>query len=125
MAKITNIPGQVYLLHFSTPLAHARHYLGWSLDAQDRIDEHLAGRGSRLVRAVVGKGIHVELVRLWEGETRNFERRLKNGGTLKRVCPLCVDEYRANRRASERSRYAAKKALALEVSMQSGGSSGG
>jgi hypothetical protein len=100
--------GTVYLLHFDRPLAHARHYLGWAVDFHDRVDAHLAGNGARIVAAAVRAGIHVELVRTWDGVDRAFERRLKDGGSHLRLCPICRPEY--NRRARDKMR--AYRALA-------------
>lgn len=104
--------GTVYLLHFDRPFGHAEHYAGWALDHQTRVDEHLRGEGSRLVAAAIAAGVHVELVRVWENQTRAFERQLKQNGTLKRVCPLCKPSYNAraarNMRRLRRARREAK-----------------
>lgn len=102
--------GTVYLLHFVSPLAHARHYLGWAIDAAARVDDHLAGNGAAIVRAAVRRGIHIELVRTWEGETRQLERKLKRGGTLARVCPICLPAYNARSAANMRRYRAARRA---------------
>jgi hypothetical protein len=32
--------GTVYLLHFSAPYKHARHYTGWTDDLPGRLDQH-------------------------------------------------------------------------------------
>ncbi|MCC6192282.1 MAG: endonuclease [Anaerolineales bacterium] len=85
-------PGQpqVYLLHFSRPLHHARHYVGFvEYDLEQRIEHHLAGRGARLVAAVAAAGIDVQLARVWPGATRTFERRLKRWHGSAQFCPLC------------------------------------
>jgi hypothetical protein len=102
MARTDTI-GTVYLLHFSEPVGHAEHYLGWALDHHARVDDHLCGKGSRLVAAAVRRGIHIELVRTWPNVDRNFERRLKNG-THKARCPLCKPDY--NKRAAKAMRLA-------------------
>jgi hypothetical protein len=39
--------GTVYLLHFSAPYRHARHYTGWTDDLPARLTAHAAGRGAR------------------------------------------------------------------------------
>lgn len=80
----------IYLLHFSQPLQHARHYLGYcdAPDPSDRVAQHLAGRGSPLVKAAIERGISVTLAATLEGD-RNFERRIKNRGSLCRWCPEC------------------------------------
>jgi hypothetical protein len=61
--------GTVYLLHFTEPFGHARHYLGW------------AGPGNL-------SGVGWELVRTWAGD-RGLERRLKGYGGHARICPAC------------------------------------
>ncbi len=38
--------GVVYLIHLSRPYRHARHYLGWTQNLEQRLAEHRAGRGS-------------------------------------------------------------------------------
>jgi hypothetical protein len=101
-----------YLLHFSRPLAHAAHYLGYSDDIAARLRVHLDVRlcerhgyhdqawhkGSPLVCAAVRAGIGVELVRLWPDQDRAFERRLhhRHGS---RLCPeaRCQAIQRARR----------------------------
>jgi predicted GIY-YIG superfamily endonuclease len=87
--------GTVYLLHFSEPFKHAQHYLGWAKDVDGRIAHHRAGTGARLTQVVAEAGIDMELVRTWENVTRTMERRIKNGGGLSRVCPVCKAAYDA------------------------------
>lgn len=100
-----NVSGQVYLLHFDiqpdqivpttrpdayTKTFHARHYLGWALVAQDRIDEHYKNQsGVKLIDAVHNAGITFTVARVWDDVTREFERKLKNQGGLSRHCPIC------------------------------------
>lgn len=81
----------VYLLHFSRPFKHARHYLGWADDIERRVAEHRSGNGraGRLCQVVVAEGIELALARTWEGAGRNEERRLKNRGGASRLCPIC------------------------------------
>lgn len=88
------VPGTIYLLHFDPPYKHARHYLGWTEgdDPWPRIIRHLQGQGSPLVRAAVESGSLVTLARTWSDSDRYKERRIKNGGGLRRVCPVCRDE---------------------------------
>lgn len=81
--------GTIYLLHFQRPLAHARHYMGWTggpLEA--RLDTHLAGHGARLLAVVQSAGITWQLARTWRG-ARDRERQIKRQGGLSRSCPLC------------------------------------
>lgn len=95
MVADTGIPGTLYLLHFDRPYRLARHYLGWTgRPVEDRVAEHLAGKASPLVRAAVAAGITVTLARVWEGATRNEERRRKNQRNGPRSCPVCNPEPR-------------------------------
>ena len=81
--------GTVYLLHFSRPYCHARHYLGFSTRLEQRYDEHLCGRGSALVRAARQAGIVVYVARVWEQVTDAFERRGHRSRWARRICPIC------------------------------------
>jgi 2'-5' RNA ligase/GNAT superfamily N-acetyltransferase/predicted GIY-YIG superfamily endonuclease len=85
----TDVIGQVYLLHFNEPFKHARHYLGWALDADRRIEQHRNGVGSRLTQVIKENEIGFEVARIWDNATRGFERNLKNQGGLNRQCPVC------------------------------------
>lgn len=80
--------GTVYLLHFTVPYRHARHYTGWTADLDARLAEHAAGRGARLLAVVQQAGIGWSLARTWPG-TRSRERALKRQGGASRRCPLC------------------------------------
>jgi len=73
----------VYVLCFRRPFhgangrhPGARHYIGIALDGdvERRLQEHLSGHGSPLVRAVVAAGIGVDLVLTVPGD-RYLERR--------------------------------------------------
>jgi hypothetical protein len=81
----------LYLLHFSRPYQHARHYLGFAVDVERRVGEHLAAgsKASPLVRAALAAGLAVELVRTWPGGDRTLERRLKRANHGPRLCPVC------------------------------------
>lgn len=82
--------GSVYLLHFDPPFKHARHYVGFcEQPVIDRVQEHLDGRGSPLVKAAVAAGSHVEIARVWSSVDRQFERRLKKWKNVPRLCPRC------------------------------------
>jgi len=80
--------GLVYLLHFGTPHKHAKHYVGYTDDLDARLQDHLKGRGSPLIKAVVATGNTVVVARTWEGD-RNFERSIKNQKNTPRYCPIC------------------------------------
>lgn len=79
----------VYLLHFDRPLAHARHYVGFTTNLEGRLGRHENGRGSRLVDAVLEAGIGYTVVRTWPGRDRHFERKLKKRHNTPQLCPIC------------------------------------
>lgn len=79
----------VYLLHFETPLHHARHYLGVTRRGLGiRLVKHYSGRGAKLMAAVVAAGIEVRLARTWPAG-RDAERALKRWKKNPTLCPLC------------------------------------
>lgn len=84
--------GGVYLLHFTPPYRHAKHYIGYSDNIPARIERHKNGNGNPLVRAAIDAGCNVVLARVWEGEGRTFERHLKNAHNASRFCPICKGE---------------------------------
>jgi hypothetical protein len=81
--------GFVYLAHFSTNLHHARHHLGFATDLVQRLAQHRAGNGARLMEVIKDAGIEWKLVRVWHGD-RGLERRLKRRKNTPRLCPVCV-----------------------------------
>ena len=87
----------VYLLHFSKPYKHARHYIGWAKHLYERLDHHRNGTGARLTQVVTEAGIDLELARTWEGKDRTFERRLKNQKKAGEFCPICNPEMAKKR----------------------------
>jgi predicted GIY-YIG superfamily endonuclease len=89
--------GLVYLLHFSVPYQHARHYTGWTRDLDARLALHQAGGGARLLQVIAQAGIEWTLARTWPGD-RARERQLKRQGGASRRCPLCRAQRPAARR---------------------------
>ncbi len=79
----------VYLIHFKDKLAHAQHYIGCAKDIAARIARHRAGRGARLMRAIVAAGIEWELAQIYPGQDYAFERKLKARHGASRFCPIC------------------------------------
>ena len=80
--------GVIYLLHFERRYQHAAHYMGWAGDPEQRLAEHAAGHGARLLAVVKAAGITWTLSRTWTG-TRSDERALKRQGGASRRCPAC------------------------------------
>ena len=87
----------VYVMHFEPPFKHARHYVGFTEhdDVATRLDEHLKGAGSRLVRAVAKAGHAVHIAHVFIGADRHFERRIKNHKDVCQWCRLCGRKERA------------------------------
>jgi predicted GIY-YIG superfamily endonuclease len=81
----------VYILHFSEPYKHSRHYTGFAEDGnvEARLETHRRGQGARLTQVVVQSGRELILGRVFEGKDRNDERRLKNGKNVRRHCNIC------------------------------------
>ena len=86
-------PGVIYMLHFSQPYRHAKHYVGWTEDLLDRLDRHASGHGARLIAVIWDAGIGFTLVRICEG-TRHRERAIKHAGGAVRYCPACTPHPR-------------------------------
>jgi predicted GIY-YIG superfamily endonuclease len=82
-------PGEVYLIHLNQPIGHARHYTGFALDHARRFQEHLDGRGGRLLKVANSRGITYAVVRVWSPADRRFERRVKNSSRAPQLCPVC------------------------------------
>ena len=92
----------VYLLHFSQPFKHAKHYMGFAEDIDTRLERHRAGNGSRLIAVITQAGIDFELARTWVGD-RALERKLKQRKDAPRLCPICDEK------AMSRGNYTAKE----------------
>lgn len=87
----------VYLIHFHTPYTGhgpkgsktVQHYIGCTDDLAQRLAEHKAGRGARLMEVVTLAGITWECVRTWEGSWA-LERTLKAHKKARDFCPICL-----------------------------------
>jgi predicted GIY-YIG superfamily endonuclease len=91
MSGPTARTGVIYLLHFERRYQHAAHYMGWAADLEQRLAEHTAGHGARLLAVVKAAGITWTLSRTWTG-TRSDERALKRqGGRLPALPGLRCD----------------------------------
>jgi predicted GIY-YIG superfamily endonuclease len=84
--------GTVYLLHLDPPLHHARHYVGWTSDLDQRLEEHRTGTSrARLMEVIKEAGGSFRLVRTWAG-SRSLERAIKNRKNAPKLCPECTPE---------------------------------
>lgn len=90
----------IYILKFShmignrsNPRGQAGYYIGWCEDwrLEERIDDHVAGRGACITRAVVERGYGLELVATLPG-TRDDERKLKRQKNTPRIVRKLVGE---------------------------------
>jgi hypothetical protein len=87
--------GIVYLLHFERSYRHARHYIGFTQNLEERLEQHRGRRGSPLIAAAIADGIDFQLAAIWEGD-RHDERRLhRQKNTRARLCPICIGGDRA------------------------------
>lgn len=85
--------GFLYILCIQPAYFHAKHYVGFTPgNPSERINTHLARKGSPLIRAALNSGHSVKVAFIDEG-TRDDERRIKNGKNSCRFCPFCRDEY--------------------------------
>lgn len=90
----------VYLIHLDKPLAHARHYIGFTNNLTQRMHDHELGtRGAKFLKAVRDKGINFRVVRTWPDGDRNFERKLHNRKKSGDLCPVCRAERMARKNA--------------------------
>lgn len=87
----------VYLLHFSRPYKHAKHYIGWAKRLEERIAHHRNGTGARLTQVVASAGIDLLLARTWKDKGKDFERKLKNCKKASEFCPICSGEKAGHR----------------------------
>ena len=90
----------IYVLHFDPPYTAgigdtgrtktAGHYVGSCAgDVLERVEQHIAGTGSPLVRAAVAAGSKVLLAATMPGG-RQDERRIKRTHHRERWCPYCT-----------------------------------
>lgn len=90
----------IYVLHFEPPYVApigdtgrhkvAGHYVGSCAgDPAVRVAQHVAGRGSPLVRAAVRAGSSIRLAATMPGD-RKAERRIKRAKHNARWCPICT-----------------------------------
>ena len=82
---------EIYLLHFSRPYKHAKHYLGSAVNAQVRLEQHNSNSCDvNLLRIAKAAGIDFVIARIWPGD-RTKERRMKGRG-LSALCPICQQQ---------------------------------
>lgn len=83
----------VYLIHFERKLHHAQHYIGYTANLENRMEDHRTNNGACLLRALNRQKIQWSVVRTWEGG-KTLERRLKNWKKARQLCPICIEVNR-------------------------------
>ena len=90
----------------------AAHYIGETDDLETRLEEHRTstweafdepsaaegplrkgekhGNGATFLAVANSRGIDWSLVRVWEGQGREFEQRLKSYKNAPLLCPVCT-----------------------------------
>jgi len=81
--------GAIYLLHFNRRIGRSQHYLGWTTNLVQRLEDHRAGRGGKTTARFRAAGIGFELAAQWPGSTDD-EKRLKNKN-LRSLCSICKE----------------------------------
>ena len=81
----------VYVVRLRRPLCHARHYVGWAVDLEQRVRQHLTGQGSALLNAANAYGIAWDVVHAIPCRSRRaawqLERHIKRGH-VRLWCPV-------------------------------------
>lgn len=90
-------PPLVYLLHFTQPYRHCRHYLGMTtLPLDERLTRHRDERGAKLLQAVLRAGGDFVVARVWACKDKasavHLERTLKRQKHTPRLCPICQQQ---------------------------------
>jgi predicted GIY-YIG superfamily endonuclease len=81
----------VYLIHFERAFWHAQHYIGLTVNLEQRLEQHRKGNGAKLLRAINARGIPWQVVRTWPGGY-TLERALKNRKKSRDMCPVCLQQ---------------------------------
>lgn len=91
--------GTVYLLHLhqrlgnlSNARAQAQHYIGWCQNIDERLAQHRAGQGSKLLATAVARGITFEVAATWSAPVA-FEKYLKRRKESPRLCITCCTAH--------------------------------
>lgn len=81
--------GAIYLLHFDVRIGRSQHYLGWTTNLVQRLEDHRAGRGGKTTARFRAAGIGFELAAQWPGSPDD-ENRLKNKN-MRSLCSICKE----------------------------------
>ena len=81
--------GTIYLLHFDQKIGRSQHYLGWTRNLDQRLEDHRAGRGGKTTARFRAAGIGFKLAAQWSGSPDD-EKRLKNK-SLRSLFSICKE----------------------------------
>jgi predicted GIY-YIG superfamily endonuclease len=81
--------GTIYLLHFDQKIGRSQHYLGWTSNLDQRLEDHRTGRGGKTTARFRAAGIGFELAAQWSGSPDD-EKRLKNK-SQRSLCSICKE----------------------------------
>src|SRR5260370_35424273 len=69
LPKQTDLTGKkVYLIHLDQALKNAKHYLGFSEDVQEQVQQNRNERGAVFMRAISKEGIAWHVAGLWHAD---------------------------------------------------------
>lgn len=81
---------QIYILHFTPPYKHARHYTGISKEANLRVERHIRGTTKvRLVNVIHEQGHSISVGNMFSVPNKLSEKALKKGKSVPDYCSIC------------------------------------
>lgn len=84
----------IFLLHFTKPYHHCRHYLGCSkMDYNQWIISQVSAGGG-VLPAAYEAGVGLELAYEWPDGDMRLMRMIKRQNNAARYCPICKEEKR-------------------------------
>lgn len=101
----------VYIIHFTRPVAHARHYIGTTRTFNARMEAHRRGRGAKILKRANELGIKWRVVVKLYG-ARTLERKLKSRHDTASLCPVC--KVRRSRAKARTAKTRKAKAISLK-----------
>lgn len=94
----------LYLIHFHQPISTghtAQHYIGITTNPGQRITQHKKGKSARLMEIAKERGIGFDVVRMWEADSPQAEKWLKNQKHTPQFCPCCSVHPRQTEQLTE------------------------
>lgn len=101
----------VYIIHFSKPVAHARHYIGTTRKYKSRMEAHRRSKGAKILKRANELGINWRVVVKLYG-SHKLERKLKSRHDTASLCPVC--KVRRSKQNARTAKLRRAKALSLK-----------